>query len=903
MAVTNLFKPLTAENGEIYVFSTYADDLTRQNTSPEEYRVVPSKFAALNINPPDITGGEIGVNTGTVFQDYYENALAFYRNMDWEEDNPWRFRKYWANRLLWATMMKYGMITDETYNTATYIGPDPSDPNDNTPNNGQLNNDNDAEIHYFPQLHYIGDINIYSTQKHDGVNYNEIYCYIPSDARDTYYSTYVALPTDASHDDSDVQYPYDIAGVKLVGWTDENYPANNPIANSAEVDNDTVTPPLLITYDSDTWYRPDELEPGDLREGDEHHAVNKVWDPTEADPEHGDTYHNMFNVNCIVLFYDIKTIDDNGNIITKYKNIPMGVYFTGVNGTDSYSNVVEKYVSHSDIHGQGSSYALRVCNRYATTPNATVFLDSITDVYDGAAALSDVMSGFGEVIDTMNDVIAENQTFRNEVSDHLALFKNYRTNVPYIRNIKDVYSGQTMGYWFVNGRNTGQPAGQYTIANVSTQANWTEPDTTSPAYIRNRPLFGAEWDNVNTDPSVEYYTVTDPDTHEVVECGYNVKIPKVLASTNITLDPRTYQGTPYSSIQLVGNTLIGTVPGWPETVVSRGGNWMDLNGVRLQYNSSNQLQLNIPNIPAIEIQYTSASSPSANYIGGNSNKYSISIPNPQTAGTGGMSVHGLYTDDFPGATLDINVYNGQRASLLAAIGARPSGSFSHFTVYNTNSITGDSDEYKNIENRIETAFPDMWSYGIMYRNIEERFFADIINRMKINTRISILFVPNVDKKAVLDMGYFLPFEINENLMWQYIRGIQLSGDGTLEMIHFAGNFTRVTYKGVGDKYIVPVSYYENSVWSDKEDNPMAMHPMYRFDIYKGIIGGSKANARIGVEVYITDYNMRHYCDYSSGKLWGEMWDSNQIERPDWADYLDTGYSPNNSYISNLSDFE
>lgn len=45
--------------------------------------------------------------------------------------------------------------------------------------------------------------------------------------------------------------------------------------------------------------------------------------------------------------------------------------------------------------------------------------------------------------------------------DHLSEFRNRRTNVPYIREV-----GGTP-YWFVNGRNTGQPVypsgfGQYT---------------------------------------------------------------------------------------------------------------------------------------------------------------------------------------------------------------------------------------------------------------------------------------------------------------------------------------------------------------------------------------------------------------------------------------------------------
>jgi hypothetical protein len=34
-----------------------------------------------------------------------------------------------------------------------------------------------------PNIKYIGDINIYSNQEVDGMSYNEIYCYIPNDAK------------------------------------------------------------------------------------------------------------------------------------------------------------------------------------------------------------------------------------------------------------------------------------------------------------------------------------------------------------------------------------------------------------------------------------------------------------------------------------------------------------------------------------------------------------------------------------------------------------------------------------------------------------------------------------------------------------------------------------------------
>ena len=60
-------------------------------------------------------------------------------------------------------------------------------------------------------------------------------------------------------------------------------------------------------------------------------------------------------------------------------------------------------------------------------------------------------------IDTMKVV--------QSIKDSVAMFKNYRTNVPYIRNV----DGQPM--WFVNGRNTG------------VVAQWNSQPQVDPSFI------------------------------------------------------------------------------------------------------------------------------------------------------------------------------------------------------------------------------------------------------------------------------------------------------------------------------------------------------------------------------------------------------------------------------------
>jgi len=51
MAICNIFKELTNTNGTFLTFSQYLEDITRQQTLSTNYRVIPSRFIALDINP------------------------------------------------------------------------------------------------------------------------------------------------------------------------------------------------------------------------------------------------------------------------------------------------------------------------------------------------------------------------------------------------------------------------------------------------------------------------------------------------------------------------------------------------------------------------------------------------------------------------------------------------------------------------------------------------------------------------------------------------------------------------------------------------------------------------------------------------------------------------------------
>jgi hypothetical protein len=65
-------------------------------------------------------------------------------------------------------------------------------------------------------------------------------------------------------------------------------------------------------------------------------------------------------------------------------------------------------------------------------------------------ALSQAMSAMVDSQTKMNQLVKNINEYQNGIKDHLAVFKNHRTNVPYIKLINDI------PYWFINGKNTGQ---------------------------------------------------------------------------------------------------------------------------------------------------------------------------------------------------------------------------------------------------------------------------------------------------------------------------------------------------------------------------------------------------------------------------------------------------------------
>ena len=467
----NIFKPLSNDAGEFLMFSQYADDLTREDPGKGSYRVVPSRFAALRLNldqflnhisesDKELMDGEesedanivaLNRNLSRYLQSYYENMVCTVKESLGkleDPDNTFNEEMYWdldfdpdpqtesttrtpldgyAGQMLWSFLEDTGLIT--------YT---PADTNVGTDENPMI-----TPYGTFPELKFIGDINIHSDRMADGMHYNDIYCYIsPTD--DSYW--YKTEQIEGFWNGANKEKIFPLLDEEcILGWTHASYPPNN---GGIGVD----PRPVSASY---------------YNIGEHHKIVFPEDSPSQPERRHQDGDKNIaWDFNCIIVFYDI--VHDLGledGPVLLHKNRPLGIYFTGaaasetnpqdMNASDDdgmgqrLRGQVTKYVSHEDIFSQGSGWSVRLMTRVVVTPNAssyTFFVDGGDDYGTMAGALGSIAEA---IADIRTDMRLQAQNYQL-MKDHLAMFKNYRTNIPYVRNVLGI------DYWFVNGRNTGQ---------------------------------------------------------------------------------------------------------------------------------------------------------------------------------------------------------------------------------------------------------------------------------------------------------------------------------------------------------------------------------------------------------------------------------------------------------------
>ena len=420
----NLLKPVNNLTGTFFSFSQYAQDLTNQYVNPDSYRCLPSKYIAMDLDYSVIDGEDIserGEELGNIFQNYFENACTFLRaNSEWNPED--------SRTLLFQTLQKFGLMTVK-----------------------KIDNNQISE-----EIKHIGDINIYSyNDNEDGIGYNEIYCYIPNEAKCVNYLLNESNPSNNTT-------AYD--SLYICGY-DNQTPFNglsyNVIEKKTEEGVEKDYPLYIDSYNGDFSYAVGKFIQRAADDEEEPSQINTfVPNCLESTYPSDDVQRNYdkFNINTIVVLYDIVRKTSVGDQII-HRNIPLGIYFTGCLDNDAgiMSNTITKYVNSGQIYNQGTSYGLRICTRFLSSPNST----EIKDISVNGSAVSEiapVLEKMGETLIAVEDSIAESSQIQTELKTHLSQFKNNKVNVPYIRKIGD------KKYWFVNGKNTGAVA-EYEIGN------------------------------------------------------------------------------------------------------------------------------------------------------------------------------------------------------------------------------------------------------------------------------------------------------------------------------------------------------------------------------------------------------------------------------------------------------
>lgn len=396
MAVCNVFKKLTKETGTFLTFSQYMEDLTEWQIKSKYHRIVPSKFIAIDCQSTNYNN----LTLPKLFQEHFENACACFKNQlsdesaEFDDVDPMAIPMTWSaeysKTLFWNMMLNDSDSMDDTNSEVT--------------RNGLIS---------IEDIKYVGDINLQSYNTTDGTGYSEIYCHIPNEARASLYSyNYEKLNNTTQVIE------------RNVGDVIEGFQAN-------ELDGwETLSIRDKSNDDSDNSH---------VYKLDKHYEFS--WEDTSINTSQ--LADKSFNINMIVVLYDIW---NDHNVICS--NIPLGVYITGL--IDDYGviqNSITKYVSNEDIYNSGTSYGLRICSRYVVSPNDDNYIvKEVTCEDNNYGELSRVLSQLSISQNKMDEVINKTYNTEQNYKNLLSIFKNSRTNVPYIKIINDE------SCWFVNGK-------------------------------------------------------------------------------------------------------------------------------------------------------------------------------------------------------------------------------------------------------------------------------------------------------------------------------------------------------------------------------------------------------------------------------------------------------------------
>ena len=383
MAVCNLFNNLTNVSGNFMLFSQYVEDITHNYADGDNFKVVPSKFVALNIDYSKLqkygnTGDDLNIIVPRFFQNCFENGCAYGR-VHYHEfytkslflNESYNWDSSISRNLFWNLLKQEGLINESDYN------------------------DNSK---FISEIAYYGDVSMHSYNEHQGMGYNELYCYIPTDAQ------YVRASFRCTNKDSS---KYDTNGSPTL----EGH--NIPIGKYPNK--------YYYNYDFTLGFESIELE--------------KLPSRNES----------KYDINTIVVLYDVLKKNDN---VWKpfYSCIPMGMYIAGNFDSDNkLTNTIVKHTASS--YNTGTAYGLRICTRFTATSSNGILTNSEVIADDtNYVNISQLMTGMNENLSRMREISKMSYDAASQHAELLSVFKNSKTNIPYIKKI----NGQDC--WFINGK-------------------------------------------------------------------------------------------------------------------------------------------------------------------------------------------------------------------------------------------------------------------------------------------------------------------------------------------------------------------------------------------------------------------------------------------------------------------
>ena len=125
---------------------------------------------------------------------------------------------------------------------------------------------------------------------------------------------------------------------------------------------------------------------------------------TISDPNSGSANITPFDFNAIIVLYDVTLGKEDNSPI---ENIPLGIYIN--------PNTITKYVNNNDIYNQGTSYALRIAMRFATTYDGSIYIED-TNTYDETRDISSLVSVADRLSKTIDQMFEMTRRFNDDTN-------------------------------------------------------------------------------------------------------------------------------------------------------------------------------------------------------------------------------------------------------------------------------------------------------------------------------------------------------------------------------------------------------------------------------------------------------------------------------------------------------